>query len=57
MILAIRDRVGLLVHQGKTVDQVLAAHPTLDYDANIQMAAQTSDRFLHQLYAELTRVN
>jgi glyoxylase-like metal-dependent hydrolase (beta-lactamase superfamily II) len=57
MILAIRDRVALLVHQGKTVEQVLAAHPTSGYDAKIPMAAQTSDRFVRQLYTELTRVN
>jgi len=53
MILAIRDRVAQLVQQGKTADEVLAAHPTSEYDARVPQAAQTSDRFIGQLYAEL----
>jgi cyclase len=53
MILAIRDRVAQLVQQGKTAEEVLAVHPTSDYDAKIPTAAQSSDRFVGQLYAEL----
>ena len=53
MILAIRDRVAHLIQQGKTEEEVLAAHPTSDYDAKIPQAAQTSARFVGQLYAEL----
>jgi cyclase len=53
MILAIRDRVAKLVDQGKTADEVLAAHPTSDYDAKIPMAMETVNRFVGQLYAEL----
>jgi cyclase len=53
MILAIRDRVSQLIGQGKTAEEVLAAHPTSDYDARVPQAAQTSDRFVGQLYAEL----
>jgi cyclase len=53
MILAIRDRVAQLIQQGKTADEVLASHPTSDYDARIPQAAQTSDRFVGQVYAEL----
>jgi glyoxylase-like metal-dependent hydrolase (beta-lactamase superfamily II) len=54
MILAIRDRVAEMVKQGKTQQEVLAAHPTSDYDAKVPQAAQTSDRFVGQLYAELS---
>jgi len=54
MILAIRDRVAELVKQGKSQQEVLAAHPTADYDAKVPQAAQTSDRFVGQLYAELS---
>ena len=53
MILVLRDRVAKLVQQGKTAEEVLAAHPTADYDAKIPMVAQTADRFIGQLYAEL----
>ena len=52
MILAIRDKVAALVQQGKTVEEVLAAKPTSDFD-NIPNASTTSERFIRQLYAEL----
>jgi glyoxylase-like metal-dependent hydrolase (beta-lactamase superfamily II) len=53
MILVVRDKVAALVQQGKTVDEVLAAKPTSDYDAIIPTASTTSERFVRQLYAEL----
>ncbi|HXA63891.1 MAG TPA: MBL fold metallo-hydrolase [Bryobacteraceae bacterium] len=53
MILAIRDRVAKLVHEGKTPEETLAAHPTGDYDSKVPQAKETSDRFVGQLYAEL----
>ncbi len=53
MILAIRDKVAGMVQEGKTVDEVLAAKPTSDYDARIPSASTTSERFVRQLYAEL----
>ncbi len=53
MILAIRDRVAQLVAQGKTQEEVLAAHPTADYDARVPNSKETSERFVTQLYAEL----
>ena len=52
MIVAIRNKVAALVQQGKTVDEVLAAKPTSDFD-NIPNASTTSERFVRQLYAEL----
>jgi cyclase len=53
MILAIRDRVSQLMQQGKTVDEVMAAHPTSDYDARVPNSAETTQRFVNQVYAEL----
>jgi cyclase len=53
MILAIRDRVAQLVAQGKTQEEVLAAHPTSDYDARVPNSKETTERFVTQLYAEL----
>lgn len=52
MILAIRAKVEALMQQGKSVDEVIAAKPTSDYD-NIPNASTTSERFVRQLYAEL----
>jgi cyclase len=53
MILAIRDRVWEMIRQGKSVDEVLAAHPTAEYDARIPQSGRYLERFLRQLYAEL----
>ncbi len=53
MILVVRDKVAALVQQGKTVDEVLAAKPTADYDAIVPNSSTTSERFVRQLYAEL----
>jgi len=53
MILGIRDRVAQLVSQGKTQEEVLAAHPTADFDARVPNSKETTERFVTQLYAEL----
>jgi glyoxylase-like metal-dependent hydrolase (beta-lactamase superfamily II) len=53
MIIAIRDRVARLVQQGMTLEQVVAAKPTSEYDARVPNAAMTSERFIGQLYSEL----
>ncbi len=53
MILVVRDKVAALVAQGKTVDEVLAAKPTSDYDAIVPNSSTTSERFIRQLYVEL----
>jgi cyclase len=53
MVLAIRDKVSQLVSQGKTQDEVLAAHPTADYDGKVPNSKETTERFVTQLYAEL----
>jgi glyoxylase-like metal-dependent hydrolase (beta-lactamase superfamily II) len=53
MILVVRDKVAALVQQGKTVEEVLAAKPTSDYDSTVPNSSTTSERFVRQLYAEL----
>lgn len=53
MILGVRDRVEQLVKQGKTSDEVVAAHPTSDFDAKVPPVTGSTDRFVGQLYAEL----
>jgi glyoxylase-like metal-dependent hydrolase (beta-lactamase superfamily II) len=53
MILAIRAKVEPLVRQGKTLEQVIAAKPTADFDAKVPSVGTTGDRFIGQLYAEL----
>ena len=53
IMLAVRDRVAELVKQGKTAQEIIAAKPTAPYDAKVEQAAMTSERFINQLYAEL----
>src|SRR5258708_38397561 len=53
MMIAIKDKVADLVKQGKSNADVLAAHPTADFDAKVPDSKTTTDRFVNQLYAEL----
>jgi glyoxylase-like metal-dependent hydrolase (beta-lactamase superfamily II) len=53
MVIAIRDRVGALIKQGKTQAEVIAAKPQADYDARVPQVGTTGERFIGQLYAEL----
>jgi hypothetical protein len=45
--------VAPLVAQGKTVEEVIAAKPTADFDASVPQGAQSAERFLRSLYADL----
>jgi cyclase len=53
LLLAVRDKVAALVASGKTLDEVLAAKPTAEFDAQVPQAAQSSERFIRWLYAEV----
>jgi glyoxylase-like metal-dependent hydrolase (beta-lactamase superfamily II) len=54
MILAVRDKVAVMVRQNKTQDEVVAAKLTADFDAKVSGATpMTADRFVGQVYAEL----
>jgi glyoxylase-like metal-dependent hydrolase (beta-lactamase superfamily II) len=54
MLVALRDRVAVLIKQGMTQEQLIASKPLAEYDAKVAQAGTTGDRFLSQLYAELT---
>jgi len=53
LMVAVRDRIAKLVAQGQTQEQVVAAKVTADYDAKVEQAGTTGDRFVGQVYAEL----
>jgi cyclase len=53
LVLAVRDKVAALVAQGKTLDEVIAARPTAQFDAAVPQAAQSAERFIKWLYAEV----
>ena len=53
LIMAVRDKVAALVSQGKTLEEVIAAKPTADFDGQVAQGAQSSERFVKWLYAEV----
>ena len=54
LILAVRGKVQKLVDEGKTLDQVIAARPTAEFDARVAGATpQLGDRFVRWVYAEV----
>jgi glyoxylase-like metal-dependent hydrolase (beta-lactamase superfamily II) len=53
MIIDIRDREAQLMRQGKSLQDILAAHLTAPYDAKVPNGAATSERFVSVVYAEL----
>jgi cyclase len=53
LILSARDKIAPLVAQGLTVEQVIAAKPTAEFDAKVPQAEQTSEQFIRWLYSEL----
>ena len=55
LVIAARDKVAVLVREGKTQEQVVAAKPLAEFDAKVQQVATTGDRFVGQLYAELKK--
>ena len=56
MMMAVRDKVAVLVRQNKTQEEVIASKPTADFDAKVTGAtAATADRFAGQLYQELKK--
>jgi hypothetical protein len=54
ILLAIRDKVQGMVRQGMTVDQIVAAKPTAEFDERVGNAAASADRLVRNLVAELS---
>ena len=57
MTTIIRDRVQLMIDQGKSLAQVQAARPTRDYDGIYSTPSWTGEMFVEAVYAELTRTS
>ena len=57
MVTVIRDRIQELINQGKTLEQVKAANPTLSYRRRYgsDSGPWTTDRFVEVVYKELTQ--
>jgi hypothetical protein len=43
----------MLVSQGKSLEQVIAAKPTASFDTQVPQSAQTAERFIRWLYTEV----
>jgi cyclase len=57
MIITLRDRVAALVKKGQTQEQIVATKPLADFEGKVAQPGTTGERFLGQLYAELTSGN
>ena len=57
MVTIIRDRVADLIQEGKTLDQVKTARPTMDYDARYgaPTASWTKEQFIEAVYSDLAK--
>jgi len=55
LLLATRDKVQVLVAQGKSVDEVLAANLTAGAHVAVPPRAHTAEQFVRWLYTELKR--
>lgn len=53
MLIAIHDRVEVLVNEGKTVEQAVAAHPTAQFDARWGHGPVSPERFVRATYASI----
>lgn len=53
---AISDKILLMVQEGMTVEQVIKAAPTKEFDAKVPGVGTTGERFIGQVYGELKGV-
>ena len=53
MVVIVRDRIASLVDQGKTLQQVLATKPALDYDLRYDNREWPSAKFVEAIYRDL----
>jgi cyclase len=55
LILAVRDKVAALLAQNKSLEEVIAAKPTAEFDAQTPRGAQTADEFVTWIYGALSQ--
>lgn len=55
MVVIIKDRVQDLLKKGNTLDQIKAARPSRDYDAEYGATAADADRFVESIHRSLTQ--
>lgn len=55
MIIAVRDRVRQMVASGKTLEQVIAARPTAEFDARYGHGRVSREQFVREIYDAVTQ--
>ena len=55
MLVSVRDRVRTAIDAGQTLEQVLAARPTRDFDAKWGGSFVRPESFVRTLYQDLSR--
>jgi cyclase len=53
ILTGVRDKIAPMVKKGMTLDQVMAAKPTAEFDTKVTGVGTTGERFVGQVYAEL----
>lgn len=57
MIVTVRDRVKKMADSGKTESEIVAAHPTADFDSRRGKGRVKADDFVHEVYASVKEKN
>lgn len=55
MVVIVKDRVQDLITKGNSLDQIKAARPSRDYDAEYGATAADADRFVESIHRSLTQ--
>jgi glyoxylase-like metal-dependent hydrolase (beta-lactamase superfamily II) len=53
VMMILRDRIGRMLAGGKTLEQVIAAKPTADFDARWANGPVRPDQYVEEIYADL----
>lgn len=53
MAVIVRDRIRRMVEEGRSLDEVLAAEPTLEYDGRYGAGFWSTEKFVEELYLDL----
>jgi hypothetical protein len=53
MIVSVRNRVQQMIAAGRTEDQVLAEHPTAEFDSRWGHGRVPPNAFVHEIYSAL----
>ncbi len=53
VMIALRDRIGKMLADGKTLEQVVAAKPTAEFDARWANGPVRPDQYVEEIYIDL----